>query len=292
MKLLVTGGSGFLGRRVIPLAVRNGHEVIALVRSDAAARAVSPLGARPVGADLDEPASLDAAFAAAGADALVNLASLGFGHAPAIVAAAEDAGIARAVFISTTAVTTTLDATSKNVRLHAEAVIRGSDLAWTMLRPTMIYGGPDDRNVARLLKVIARTPVLPLPGGGRRLQQPVHVDDVAAAVLRVLETEQTTCASYDIAGPDPMTFRELLGVAARATGRSPRLVAVPLAASVALARGYARISPRPRITAEQLLRLAEDKAFSIAPATAAFGYAPRPFAQGIADQARAMGLAR
>lgn len=293
MRLLVSGGSGFLGRRVLPLAVRSGHEVVALARSNAAAQAVTALGARPISADLDEPAAVDAAFAAAGADALVNLASLGFGHAPAIVAAAEEAGITRAVFISTTAVTTTLTGTSKNLRLQAEALIGASALAWTILRPTMIYGGPDDRNLARLLAVLRRTPVLPVPGGGRRLQQPVHVEDVATAVLRVLNHEETVGASYDIAGPDPMTFTELLSTAANAIGASPRLLPVPLRASVTLARGYERVSRRrPRIRAEQLLRLAEDKAFSIAPATATFGYRPRPFAQGIAAEAQAMGLAR
>ena len=108
MRLLVTGGSGFVGEYVLREAARRGHETVALARSDAAARAVADCGARPVGGDLDEAGRLPDVFAAARCDALVNLASLGFGHAPAIIAAAEQAGIGRAVFVSTTAVTTTL----------------------------------------------------------------------------------------------------------------------------------------------------------------------------------------
>src|SRR5439155_25711459 len=125
---------------------------------------VRALGAAPVGGDLDDPDSVDAVFAASQAEALVNLASLGFGHAPTIVAAAEEAGLRRAVFVSTTAIFTTLEARSKAVRQAAEDTVTASSLHWTIVRPTMIYGGPDDRNMARLLQLLRRFPVVPLPG--------------------------------------------------------------------------------------------------------------------------------
>ena len=121
---------------------RRGHETIALARSQAAARAVAAHGALPLAGDLDDARGLDEVFAAARCEALVCLASLGFGHGPAIVAAAEEAGIRRAVFVSTTAVTTTLHPPTRQVRLAAEQQIRGSGLDWTILRPTMIYGAP------------------------------------------------------------------------------------------------------------------------------------------------------
>jgi uncharacterized protein YbjT (DUF2867 family) len=71
--------------------------------------------------------------------------------------------------VSTTAVTTTIKAPSKRLRLAGEATVRESILDWTIVRPTMIYGAPDDRNLARLLRLLKKTPVIPLPGGGRRL---------------------------------------------------------------------------------------------------------------------------
>ena len=113
-------------------------------------------GATPLAGDLDDGAALAGIFARAGCDALVNLASLGFGHAPGIVRAAVRSGLDRAVFVSTTAVTTTLPARSKTVRLAAEDEIRSSDLSWTILRPTMIYGAAGDRNLSRLLVLLAR----------------------------------------------------------------------------------------------------------------------------------------
>jgi uncharacterized protein YbjT (DUF2867 family) len=305
VRLFVLGGSGFLGGYVLRAAAAQGHQVLALARSAAAADAVKACGAQPVAGDLGDPARLDGALAAAaaspgggsgGCDVLVCLASLGFGHGPAIVAAAEEAGVTRAVFVSTTAVTTSLRPPTKQVRLAAEEQICRSGLDWTILRPTMIYGDAGDRNLSRLLRLMSRTPVLPVPGTGRCLHQPAHVADVADAVLaavRGLTTQDHAAAGrlYNVAGPEPIPFGQLLRTCARAVGSRTRMLPVPLAPLVPLARGYERLSRRPRLRAEQLLRLAEDKAFAIDDTIRDLGYAPRPFADGIAAEARLLGLA-
>jgi uncharacterized protein YbjT (DUF2867 family) len=291
MRLLVTGGSGFLGGHVLREAAARGYEMIALARSAAAARSVTAAGAQPIAGDLDRARELDEAFAAARADALVCLASLGRGHGPGIVAAAEEAGIPRAVFVSTTAVTTTLDPPSKQVRLAAEQQIRGSGLDWTILRPTMIYGAPGDRNLSRLLVLLRRTPVLPVPAAAACLHQPVHVADVATAVLDALRTPAAIGSMYNVAGPEPIPFADLLRTCTRAAGSRTRLVPVPLTPLVRLARGYEAVSRHPRIRAEQLLRLGEDKAFGIDEAVRDLGYAPRRFDAGIQAEARMLGLA-
>jgi nucleoside-diphosphate-sugar epimerase len=188
-------------------------------------------------------------------------------------------------------VTTTLHPPTKQIRLTAEHQIRGCGLAWTILRPTMIYGAAGDRNLSRLLLRLSRAAVLPVPGTGTCLHQPVHVADVAAAVLAALKRPAAIGSLYDVAGPEPLPFAELLRTCARAVGSRTRLVPVPLAPLVTLARGYERLSRHPRIRAEQLLRLAEDKAFPIDGAIRDLGYAPRPFADGIGDEAHALGLA-
>jgi nucleoside-diphosphate-sugar epimerase len=133
--------------------------------------------------------------------------------------------------------------------------------------------------------------VLPVPGDGRRLQQPVHVADLAGAVLAAVERPATASSCYDVAGPEPLTFAELLRASAAAVGCRVRLVPVPLAPVIALTRGYERLSRRPRIRAEQWQRLAEDKAFPIDAAARDLGYAPRSFAEGIREEAVALGLA-
>lgn len=285
MKVHVTGGSGFLGGSVIPLLLAAGHEPTALARTDAAAERVAALGASPVPGDLDDPASVDAAFAESGVEVLVNLASLGFGHAPTIVAAAEEAGIERAVFVSTTSIFTRLATGSKPVRVAAEDTVRASCLDWTIVRPTMIYGRPGDRNMARLLRALRRLPVLPLPGGGSALQQPVHVDDLAGAIVAALDRPATVHRAYDVGGPEAIPLRQVVREAAAAVGRRPRLVSLPLAPAIALAKAYEAVSRAPRLKSEQLARLAEDKAVDIGPARRDLDFAPRTFADGIRAEA-------
>jgi nucleoside-diphosphate-sugar epimerase len=117
------------------------------------------------------------------------------------------------------------------------------------------------------------------------------VADVAAGALSALQRPAAIGSLYNLAGPEPFPFSELLRTCARVVGSRTRLVPVPLTPLVTFARGYERLSPHPRIRAEQLLRLAEDKAFGIDDAIRDLGYAPRSFANGILDEARAMGLA-
>jgi FkbM family methyltransferase len=289
MRILVTGGTGFLGSRVVDRAVAAGHEVVGLARSGTAAAALRRRGARAVAGDLADPAGLTAAFVAADAAALLNIASLGFGHADAILAATRAADIRRAVFVSTTGIFTALDPPSRRVRIAAEHAIEASGLDWTIIRPTMIYGGPDDRNMARLLALVRRTPLLPLPGGAG-LHQPVHVDDLAVTVLRTLDAEAAIGRAYDVAGPRPLPLRDVVAAAGTAVGRRVCCVPVPVGPVLALAGGYERHARRPRLKAEQVARLAEDKVFDIAAARRDLGHRPRPFEVGIAEQAAAMRL--
>lgn len=285
MKVHVTGGSGFTGQFVIRELRQRGHAVYALARSDKAASVVEAAGAVPVSGDLDDPGSLVTAFENGSPDGLVNIASLGFGHAPAIVAAAEQAGLTRAVFVSTTALFTRLNASSKSVRGAAEQTVQSSDLDWTIIRPTMIYGTPGDRNIARLLQLLRRAPAVPVPGGGRRLQQPIHVEDLANVIVTAFERDVAIGKAYDVAGPEPLTLAELIRQGGQAVGGATRLVPVPLGPTIGAVRLYERVAKAPRIKAEQLERLAEDKAFDITDAVRDLDFSPRPFHEGVAAEA-------
>lgn len=289
MRIHVTGGSGFLGRYVVRELRDAGHTVFALARSVEAAQSLENLGARPVFGDLDFPDTLTKAFSEGSAEALINVASLGFGHAPSIIRAAEDAGLDRAVFISTTALFTRLPASTKQVRAAAEDAVRTSRLAWTIIRPTMIYGAPGDRNIARLLTVLRKTPALPVPGGGNRLQQPVHVEDLARATAFAPFADSAVGESINVPGPQAMTFRSLIDTSAEVLGRRPTLVPVPLRPTITALRFYERMARSPRIKAEQVERLAEDKAFDPEKAERLLDYTGRAFRVGVRQEADLLG---
>ena len=129
-----------------------------------------------------------------------------------------------------------------------------------------------------------------MPAVGACLHQPVHVADVANTVLDALRAPAAIGSMYNVAGPEPIPFTDLLRTCAGAARSRTRLLPVPLAPLVTLARGYERASRNPRIRAEQLLRLAEDKAFGIDDAVRDLGYAPCRFEVGIQAEARMLGL--
>lgn len=281
MRVLLTGGSGFTGGFVMRELVERGHDVLGLARSAESAEKITDGGGRPIWGDLDDAASIDAAFADAEADCLVNVASLGFGHAPTIVSAAENAGLKRAVFVSTTAIFTKLPAPSKRVRTAAEDTITTSSLDWTIIRPTMIYGAPGDRNISRLVGLVRRTPALPIPGDGSHLQQPVHVEDLASAIVRAAERDVAIGKAYDVGGPEAISFRTLLEETCEAAGRSPKFVKMPMGATRRVLAMYEGVLPNPRLKVEQLDRLEEDKVFDISDAVRDLDHAPRSFREGI-----------
>jgi nucleoside-diphosphate-sugar epimerase len=279
MKIFVTGGTGFTGSRVVHLLLENGFDVRCLYRASSDRSPLDGLNVEWTLGDVSDTASL--ASAMQGADALVNIASLGFGHADSILRAAKDAGIKRAVFISTTAIFTQLNARSKEVRVAAEHAIETSGLKYTILRPTMIYGSPRDRNMWRLICFMHYSPIVPVFGDGKYLQQPIHVDDVAAAVLVCLIADITIGKSYNIAGKHPLTYNDVIDTIARLMNKRVWKLHIPSEPVVFLLALFERMHIPFSIKAEQVLRLNENKDFSYAEAERDFGFSPLAFEKGI-----------
>jgi nucleoside-diphosphate-sugar epimerase len=264
MTALLIGGTGFLGSFVARRLADRDLRVLARPTSD---RSCLPQGVEVRVGDLGGEVPLQ------GVDTVVCCASMGFGHVPPLVRRLEEAGVSRTVFVSTTAIFTHLPAASRQVRLEAEAAVQSSRLQWTIVRPTMIYGTQRDRNISRLLRALQRWPVFPVCGTG--LWQPVYVEDLADAVVAALDTPATVGRAYNLPGAAPLTFADLVRTAAEALGRHVYLIRVPLSAALVAARLTHIVSP------EQVLRLAEDKAFDYTEATHDFGFRPRSFAQGV-----------
>jgi len=282
MKVFVTGATGFTGSRVVPLLLQNGYQVRCLYRPTSDRSLLPQPEIEWALGDLSDTPALAASMQdAQGADALVNIASLGFGHAESIVSAALKAGIERAIFISTTAIYTQLNAKSKKVRVAAECTIKDSRLKYTILRPTMIYGSPRDRNMWQLIRFMRTWPVVPIFGDGNSLQQPVYVGDVAQAVVNSLLKDETIGKSYNISGEYPLTYNEVIDTIARLMNKQVRKIHISSRSMVSLLRVFERIRIPFPFKSEQILRLNEDKAFSYADAQRDFDYSPLSFEDGI-----------
>ncbi|HEX8252896.1 MAG TPA: NAD(P)H-binding protein [Thermoanaerobaculia bacterium] len=286
MKVLLTGATGFTGSHLLEQLVAEGIQPRCLVRRPEDAAAFRARGLDVAIGDIGHGQSM--ATALRGIDTLINVASIGFGSGPTLVEAAEEAGVRRAIFVSTTAIFTSLNAKTKSVRQVAEARIQNSTLQWTIIRPTMIYGTARDRNMIRLVRFLQRWPVVPIAGNGEHLQQPVYVDDVARAVVLALRNDVSIGRAYNIAGRDPLTFNQVIDTVARLLGRRIRKLHVPVAPIVKTLQLVERTRVRLPIKAEQILRLNENKAFDYSDAARDLGYAPLSFEEGIAREIAAL----
>lgn len=279
MKVLVTGASGFTGSVTVQALIKRNIDVRCFVRRSSCLNFIPTTKVEIAFGDLDQSKTLQEALR--GTDALVNIASLGFGHAPEIVSTVKQAGIKRCLFISTTAIFTQLNAASKNVRITAERAIAESDLDYTILRPTMIYGSSRDRNICRLIGYLVKYPIIPIFGSGNNLQQPVYVGDVAQAITKALSSEVTQRKSYNIAGADTLTYNEIIDTVSDLLGRRINKIHLPEKPVTLWLSFMEKAGITFPIKAEQVLRLNEDKCFDNSSAIRDFGYQPRTFLDGL-----------
>jgi nucleoside-diphosphate-sugar epimerase len=279
MNVFVTGATGFTGSRLTPLLLKSGYSVRCLYRPSSDRPVLPPGEIDWVQGDVSNAEALSSSMR--GADIIINVVSLGFGHADSIVRAAKEAGIRRAVFLSTTAIFTQLDAKSKSIRIDAEHSIQASGLDYTILRPSMIYGSPRDRNMWRLIRFMRYSPMIPILGDGNSLQQPIYVDDVAQAVVQCLAVEKTIGRCYNIAGEQALTYNRVIDTIAAQMNKRIWKLHIPYVPVVRLMKFFERFHIPLPIKAEQVLRLNENKAFRYEKAGTDFGFRPLSFEEGI-----------
>ena len=240
-RVLVLGGTGFVGRHVCEKLTRRGWHSVVPTRREAHARHIQtlPLVDVLVG-DVHDEATLTRLLD--GCDAVVNLVAILHGDEasfdrvhralPAtLVKACARAGVKRLVHVSALGVDAQGPSMYQRSKAAGEAVLRASDLELTVLRPSVIFGAED-----RFLNVFASLqglfPLVPLAGADTRFA-PVWVEDVAEAVVRCLDRPDTVGQTFEAFGPQVLSLRELVQAAGRwagvAGGRGRPVIGLPLA---------------------------------------------------------------
>ena len=237
-RVAVTGSFGFTGRPLTERLLAAGREVVTLSRRSGEGDPLAGrISVRPL--DLEQADVLRASLD--GVETLFNTYWLRFPRGGAtfegavarsatLLAAARDAGVRRVVHVSV--VNATPDAETPYVRAKAalEAVVRSSGLEWAIVRPTLTYG-TQDILINNLAWALRRFPVYGKPGLGRYTVQPVHVDDVARICVEAAAGPSGVVV--DAAGPEILSYRNLVEAVRAAVGS--RSIVLPMPGAIVLA---------------------------------------------------------
>ncbi len=266
----VFGGAGFLGRHTVRALAKQGWRIRVACRHPHRGFFLRPQG--QVGqidvtkCSITDPVQVAAALK--GADAAVNLVGVLAGDfenihivgAETIAKSAAQAGLKSLVHVSAIGA----DAESRSVyaqtKAQGEARVRAAFPAATILRPSIMFGPEDDffNKFAGLARFL---PGLPLIGGGKTRFQPVFVGDVAAAVAKTLGSEAARGRIYELGGPTVYSFRDLLAIVLRETGRKRLLLPLPFPLAI-LQAFFLQFLPGPLLTPDQVRLLKTDNVVS------------------------------
>jgi NADH dehydrogenase len=165
-----------------------------------------------------------------------------------LVKAVQDAGVKRFIQMSALGAGGNIDTEYMESKRLGESVVKSSGLDYTIFRPSLVYG-PGDHFISMLRKAIKWAPFFPVIGDGQYKFQPVSVFNVADCFVKAIEKSETFGKAYDIAGPDVVTFDELLDIVAQTMGKSKaRKIHFPAGLIMLKARLFGRLMPGPLST--------------------------------------------
>ena len=294
MKILVTGATGFIGAALIAGLLQNRHQVLACVHRSSAKRLLpSSVEIMTVDfmRDTDERTWLPRLV---GIDVVINTvgilretrgASFAEVHhlAPqSLFRACEIAGVKRVIQISALGADGQAVSHYHRSKKAADDALRACKLDWIIVQPSVVFGS--DGASTRLFLRLASMLLIPLVGDGEQRMQPLHIDDLTALVIQLLERSCAIKQTIAAVGPTPVTMREMLSAYRKALnlGRA-RVIKTPLM----LVRAVARVGDVIRagaLSTETLNMLLQGNTASAQAITAILGYAPRPLGDFLAPR--------
>jgi uncharacterized protein YbjT (DUF2867 family) len=263
--ILLTGGTGFIGSRIVRALRVEDRAVRALVRDQADAGRLQALGCETVVGDMTDAASLRAAVE--GCDTVIHLVAIIQGKPSEfdrvmtqgtrdLVAAAQEAGVRRFVLMSALG----FDDQTKDLvpyyraKWQMEQDVKASGLEHVIFRPSFVFG-PGAGALEQFKKIAKLAPVTPIVGPGTQRIQPIWVDDVAAYYAAAVDKPEAANRTFELGGPDVVTWNEFWARLKRAQGLHRPSLHIPFAVMRAQAVVLERL-PKPPVTRDQLKMLA------------------------------------
>jgi len=271
--ITVFGGSGFLGRHVVRALAKRRYRIRVAVRRPELANFLQPLGAvgqiHAVQANVRNQQSVEAAVR--DADVAVNLVGILFergrqrfeavqGYGAERIALAAAAYGTRVVHVSAIGADENSSSAYARAKALGEKLVLAAMPTATVFRPSIVFG-PEDDFFNRFASMARISPALPLVGGGRTRFQPVFVGDVAAAIAQAVDGNARAGTTYELGGPEILTFRELMEYVLKTIERKRPLVPLPFGLAKLQAQ-FLQFLPKPPLTPDQVELLKVDNVVS------------------------------
>ena len=286
MKMLLTGATGLTGGLMLQkiAVLQPGYEMSCLVRPTSNCDLINSLNLK-LTYYLGDSASLstwDTVLSQQIFTTIIHLVQLR--QIPTLInSLSKFQQTPRLIIIGTTGVYSKYNQYSAEYK-QAEEVLSQYEGSYCLLRPTMIYGSPKDKNLHKLIRFCYRYQFFPIFGQGNNLLQPIHAEDLAQAIVSVLLNPNITGA-YDLSGGTVITLVELIALVEKILEKSVYPLQIPYALGLWSATIIEKIlGKRSPIRREQVLRLQEDKAYPHESATRDFDFAPRSLDTGLREE--------
>ncbi|GAB4388352.1 MAG: NAD(P)H-binding protein [Thermodesulfovibrionales bacterium] len=283
--LFIAGSTGFIGKNLLEALREKGLKARCLVRSGEKARAVEEMGFEAALGDITDAESLKGALdGVKTAVHLVGIIAERGGqtfekvHVEGtrnLVAEAKSAGVGR--FFYQSALGADLGSWAKYHRTKAEAeeIVKASGIPWTIFRPSLVVG-EGDGFTTRIQEMIRLAPVIPVPGDGKARFQPIYVGDWVKCFLKAMDDPGAEGRTYELGGPEHITYNEIVKAVSAAMGRSKALFHFPAGLAL-VGLKFLEKTPFSPATVEQLKLLDTDNICQPDAVRKDFGFEPMAF---------------
>lgn len=294
-KIFVTGATGFVGQQLISHLVESGYYIIAFVLpGDSKATALSRKNVEVKYGDIRDQATIEKTID--GVYAVINLAAVQESNDPVlneginyegvknVIKACSKCSIRRIIHISS------ISTCYKTKNYYGDSkekadkyVMHSSNMDYTILRPTLIYGNTTRGPFYTLLKIIDKIPlIIPIVGNGRALKQPIYIDDVVSGIILTLESDIAIGKFYNISGRDTVSVEKMIKLITAKKGIRKTTIKIPTWILYLIALILGMFFADPPFTRGSLVSATEDGTLDHSLIKNELGFKPLSFKEGLA----------
>lgn len=290
--IVIAGASGFVGSHLVDYLVARGQQVKCLARSDGAGRALEAKGAQVFRGDITDAASLNGLICHG--DFIVHLVGIIEEKGEStfqrvhvdgtrnLVSEAIRAGAAHFFYQSALGADRDSWSAYQRTKAEAEELVSRCGIPYTIFRPSLIVG-PWDGFTLKILDLLKLSPVIPIPGSGSAKFQPVYIADWLSCIGKVIDAPERYGATYEIGGPEHLTYRQIVETLAQASGLSRPSFPIPMGLMKFGASLLEKMLPSPPVTSDQLRLLEQDNITDLQAVERHFGFRPKTFGDAVRE---------